>query len=83
MDRGRGESNDQIVSVKRAADGRRQRSSKIIDEKRENYRAKNESLRNTSTDLKGAAFVILIKHASAPIRKIEPNEQSKEGGQPK
>ena len=33
--------NDQIVSVKRAADGRRQRSKEIIDEKREKYRAKN------------------------------------------
>ena len=27
------------------------------------------SLRNTSTDSKGAAFVILINHTSAPIRK--------------
>ena len=42
---------------------------KIIDEEREKYRAKNGSLRNTSTDSKGAAFVILINHASAPIRK--------------
>ena len=32
---GGGRPNDQIVSVKRAADGRRQRSSKIIDGKRE------------------------------------------------
>ena len=42
--------NDQIVSVKRAADERRQRSREIIDEKRERYRAKNGSLWNTSTD---------------------------------
>ena len=44
----------------------------------------NGSLQNTSTDLK-RTFVILIDHASAPIRKekIEANEQSKEGGQPK
>ena len=73
------------VSVKRAADGRRQRSRKIINEEREKYRAKNGSLQNTSTDSKGATFVILKGHASAPIRKErwESNEQSKEGGQPK
>ena len=82
--RGGGRPNDQNVSVKRAADGRRQRSRKIIDEEREEYRAKNRSLRNTSTDSKGAAFVILIDHASTYQKgKIESNEQSKEGGQPK
>ena len=53
----------------RAADGRRQRSRKIINEEREKYRAKNGSLRNTSTDSKVAAFVILRDHTSAPIRK--------------
>ena len=53
--------------------GKRQRSQKIIDEEREKYRAENGSLRNTSTDSKGAAFVIL-----SPTRKIESNEQSKE-----
>ena len=37
-DRGGGGPNSQIVSVKRAADGRRQRSRKITDEKREKYR---------------------------------------------
>ena len=75
----------QIVSVKRAADGRRQKSRKIIIEEREKYRAKNGSLRNTSTDSKGTAFVILINHTSVLIRKekIESNEQSKEIGQPK
>ena len=61
--------NGQIVSVKRAADGRRQRSRKIIDEKKENYRAENGSLRNTSTDSKGTTFVILINYANAPVRK--------------
>ena len=37
--------------------------------KREKYRAKNGSLRNTSTYSKRATFVVLINHASAPIRK--------------
>ena len=47
--------------------------------------AKNRSLRNTSMDSKGAAFVILKKpHRRANQKgKIESNEQSKEGGQPK
>ena len=31
--------------------------------------AKNESLRNTLTNSKGTTFVILINHASVPIRK--------------
>ena len=68
-DQGGGGPNGQIVSVKRAADGRRQRGREIINEEREKYRAKNGSLWNTLTNLKGAAFVILINHASAPIRK--------------
>ena len=76
-DRGGGGPNGQIVSVKRAADGRRQRGRKITDEEREKYRAKNGSLRNTSTDPKGAAFVILINHASAPIRKKRLSPTSK------
>ena len=61
--------NDQVVSVKRAPDGRRQRNRKIVDEETEKYRAKNGSLRNTSTNSKRTTFVILINHASAPIRK--------------
>ena len=75
---GRGGPNGQIVSVKRAAGGRRQRSQKIIDEEREKYRAKNGSLRNTSTDSKGATFVILINHASAPIGKKRLSSKSSE-----
>ena len=74
---GGGGPNGQIVSVKRAADGRRQRSRKIINEEREKYRAKNGSLRNTSTDSKGTAFVILINHRSAPIRKERLSPTSK------
>ena len=65
-------------SIKRAADGKRQRNTKIIDEKRNKYMAKNGSLRNTLMHLKGATFVILKNHASAPIRK----ERAKLGGRP-
>ena len=36
---------------------------------REKYRTKKGSFPNTSTDSKGTAFVILINHTSAPIRK--------------
>ena len=75
-DRGK-EPNGQIVSIKRAADGRRQRSREIIDEKREKYRAKNGSLRNTSTDSKGSTSVILINHACAPIGKEKWSPTSK------
>ena len=69
--------NGQIVNTKKAADGRRQRSRKIIDEKRKKYRAKNESLWNTSTDSKETTFVILINHASAPLRKEKLSPMSK------
>ena len=78
-DRGVGEPNGQIVSVKRAADGRRQRGRKIIDEERKKYRAKNGSLRNTSTDSKGTTFVILKDHASAPVRmeRLSPTSKAR------
>ena len=78
-DRGGGGPNGQIISVKRAADGRRQRGREIIDQEREKYRAKNGSLRNTSTDSKGTTFVILINHASALIRKerLSPTSEAK------
>ena len=76
-DRGAGGPNGQIISVKRAADGRRQRGRKIIDEEGEKYRAKNGSLRNTSTDSKGTAFVILKNHTSAPITKERLSPMSK------
>ena len=78
-DRRGGGPNGQIVSIKRAADGRRQRSREIIDEEREKYRAKNGSLRNTSTDSKGTTFVILINHASAPIRmeRLSPTSKTR------
>ena len=70
--------NGQIVSVKRTADGRRQRSRKITDEEREKYRAKNGSLRNTSTEgMKGRTIVILINHTSTPVRKERLSPTSK------
>ena len=76
-DRGGGGPKGKIVSVKRAADGRRQRVRKIINEEREKNRAKNGSLRNTSTDSKGTTYVILINHASAPNRKERLGPTSK------
>ena len=51
--------NGQIINIKKTDNGRRQRSRKIIEEKREKYRAKNGSLQNTLTDSKGTTFVIL------------------------
>ena len=78
-DRRGGGPNGQIVSVKGAADRRRRRSRKIINEEREKYRAKNGSLWNTSTDSKGAASVVLKDHRSAPIRKerLSPTSKSR------
>ena len=74
---GEGGPNGQIICVKRAADGRRQQDQKIVDEKIEKYRAKNRFLLNTSTDLKGMTFVILINHRSMPIRKERLSPMSK------
>ena len=81
-DQGGGGPNGQIVSVKRAAGRRTQRTRKIIDEKREKYRAKNLPMWNTS---KGATVVIFEKPCKHTCQKgkIESNEQSKEVGQPK
>ena len=76
-DQGEKGPNGQIISIKRAANRRRQRGQKIINEERERYRAKNGSLRNTSTNLKGAAFVILMNHRSAPITKERLSPTSK------
>ena len=73
-DRGGRGPNGEIVSIKRAADGRRQRGRKIINEEREKYLAKNGSLRNTS---KGTTFVILINHTSVPITKERLSPTSK------
>ena len=72
-DRGGGGPNGYIVNVKRAADGSR----KIMDEKREKCKAKNASLRNTSTDSKGTTFLMLINDTSAPVRKERLSPASK------
>ena len=69
--------NGQIISVRKAADGRRQRSRKIIAEEREKYMAKNGSLWNTLTDSKRAAFMILKNHTNAPIKKKRLSPTSK------
>ena len=52
--------------------------------KKENNRAKNVSLMNSSTDSKGATFVTLIHYASASVRtKRFESIELKQGGQPK
>ena len=58
-------------------EGREAGRSLIKREKK--YRAKNGSLRNTSANSKGAAFVILIDHTSAPVRKdrLSPTSKAK------
>ena len=68
-----------VVRIKRAADGRRLRSRKIIDGKREKCMAKNGFLWNTSTDSKGAIFVTLKNYASVPIGKerLSPTSQAR------
>ena len=76
-DRGGGGPNGQIVSIKIAADGRRQRGWKIINEEREKNKARNGSLQNTSTDSKETTFVILIDHRSTPVRKERLSPTSK------
>ena len=93
-DRRGGGPNGQIVNVKRAADGRRQRSRKIIDEDREKYMAKNGSFRNTSTDSKERLLWfwyttqarLLEKKRLSPTskarRKATRNEFVKKGGMP-
>ena len=50
-------SDGQVISIKRPADGRRQRSRKIIDKKREKYGAKNRSFPSTWVNPKGATFL--------------------------
>ena len=73
--KGGGGPNGQIVSVKRAADSRRQRSQKITDGERKEQG--QELSWNTSTNSKGVAFVILINHTSTPIRKERLSPMSK------
>ena len=81
-DRGRGGPNGQIISINRTADGRRQKSWKIINEEREKYRAKNGSLWNTLTDFKEMTCDFERPHKRAYHKgKIESVKQNKEGGQ--
>ena len=78
-DQGGGGTNGQIASIKRAADERRQRSRKIINEERERILVEHLDR------LKRSGFCDFERpHKRAYQKgKIESNEQSKEGGQPK
>ena len=82
---GGGGPNDQIVSVKRTADGRSQRSRKIIDEEREKYRAKKRILAEHLDGLERNDFCDFDGPSKRTYQKgkIKSNEQSKEKGQPK
>ena len=75
--RGVGGPSDQVISIKKIAPERRQKSRKIINEKRENNRAKNGILWNNSTDSKGATFVILKNNTKALVRKERLSPTSK------
>ena len=73
----REETDGVVFSIKIAAHERRQISRKIIHEKTVTNRAKNASLWNTARTPKGASFVILKYHTSAPIRKKRLSPMSK------
>ena len=68
-----------MVSIKRAGDGRRQKSRRIIDEKREMNRAKNGFLQSTSAHSKEATSVLLKNHASAlfKMERLSPTSKAK------
>ena len=68
--------NNQIVSVKKAADGRTQRSRKIIDEERKVHGQEQIFVEHLNR-LEGVAFVILMNHASSPARKGRLSSTSK------
>ena len=67
-DEGGGGPNSLIVSGKKAADVRRQRSRKIIGEERKVLGQEQIFVEHLNR-LEGVAFVILINHASSPARK--------------
>ena len=78
-DRGGGGPNGQIVSVKRAADGRRQRSRKIINEERGKYRAKNGSLRQARLSERKKET---LSPSSKARREASRNKFVEKGGMP-
>ena len=74
-DRGGGGPNGQIVTIDKAADERRQRSRKIDDGGK--YRAKNGSLRNTSTNSnegESRGFPILWMRIMEDVFQMEGSE---------
>ena len=74
---GGGGPNGQVVSVKTAADGRSQKSRKMIDKKREKEQGQEHILVEHLDGLEKNDFVILINHASAPIRRERLSSTSK------
>ena len=81
---GGGGPNGQIMNVKRAADGRRQRSWKIVDEEKK-VQSQERILVKHLHGLERSNFCDFDKPCKRAYRreKIESNEQSKEGGQSK
>ena len=73
------------LAVKRAADGRRQRGRKSIDEEREKVLGQERILAKHLDGLERNGFCDFDKPQKRAYQKgkIESNEQSKEGGQPK
>ena len=76
------EEEGQIVSIKRAADGKRKRSWTIFDEKRE-VQGEEQILAEHLDGLERSGFCDFDKPHKCAYQKgeIESNEQSKEGGQ--
>ena len=76
--RGKGGPNDQIVSIKRAADGRR----KIIDGERK-VQGQERILAEHLDELERSDFCNFekLRKRACQKGKIESNKQSKEGGQ--
>ena len=89
-DRGGGEPNGQVVSIKRAADGRRQRSREIIDEERKiqgQERILGEHLERTDfcdfeNPRKRAYHKGKIESTSKARKEASRNKSAKKGGVP-
>ena len=76
-DQGESGQDDQVASIKKAADGCRQRRREIFDKMKE-IRAKNRCLQNTLMDSKEATSVFLMSRSiELSEKKIESIEQSK------